>query len=104
MSEMETEIKARIVNAYRDFSARAEALEKQNLPVARAAAEMVAVWYDTMMAWYNTASEDHSNWGEHLLLALNALTVAEPRLGSTKVLWDAYYAYMRQRFREKFNK
>jgi len=83
------EIETRIIKAYRDFSARAERLEKQNLPVARAAAEVVAVWYDAM-------DEGHSNWGEHLLLALNALTVVEPRLGSTKSLWDAYYAYMRE--------
>jgi len=93
MSEMETEIKARIENAYSDFSARAEALEKQGLRAATAAAEVVAVWYDAMMAWYN-AAEDHSNWGEHLLLALDALTDVEPRLGSTDALWDAYRAYM----------
>jgi len=94
MSEIEAGIKAKIVKAYRDFSARAEGLEKQNLPVARAAAEVVAVWYDAM-------NGGHSNWGEHLLLALNALTVVEPRLGSTDALWDAYYAYMRGVARSK---
>jgi len=89
MSEMETEIKARIENAYSDFSARAEELERQGLPAARAAAEVVVVWYDAM-------NGGHSNWGEHLLLALDALTDVEPRLGSTDALWDAYYAYMNE--------
>jgi hypothetical protein len=87
MSEMETEIKTRIENAYSDFSARAEKLEKQGLRVATAAAEVVAVWYDAM-------NGGRSDWGEHLLLALDALTDVEPRLGSTDALWDAYYAYM----------
>jgi hypothetical protein len=90
---METEIRARIENAYREFSARAEELERQGLRVATAAAEVVAVWYDAMMAWYN-AWEDHSDWGEHLLKALDALVAVEPRLGSTDALWDAYHAYM----------
>ena len=93
MSEMETEIRARIESAYREFSARAEELERQGLRAATAAAEVVAVWYDAMMAWYN-AADDHSYWGEHLLKALDALVAVEPRLGSTDALWDAYRAYM----------